>query len=94
MRNFQIPTSESQKTVAPGQVGQFGQSGFQNVGGVLSVLGGASGAGGINSGAKEVWNAIKGLCTPGSITEQEFTQLWNPADLRSGVDDNVTFDGS
>jgi len=39
MRNFSIPTSESQKTVAPGQQSQFGTSTLTDITGVLGLLG-------------------------------------------------------
>jgi len=39
MRGFTIPTSESSKTIAPGQAGQFGTSTLSDITGVLSLLG-------------------------------------------------------
>jgi hypothetical protein len=94
LRNYQVPISSSEKTVAPGQAGQFGQSGFQNIGGILSVIGGAAGAGGANSGAKIIYDKIKGLFGPKPISEAEFAALYSPAELRNGANDNVSFDGS
>jgi hypothetical protein len=94
LRNYAIPISSSEKYVAPGQANNFGQSGFQNIGGILSVIGGTAGAGGVNSGAKIIYDKIKGLFGPNPISESEFAALYSPAELRNGANDNVSFDGS
>lgn len=58
LRNFQVPISATETTVAPGQQGQFGLSGFQNLAGILSLIGGAGGAAGANAGAQRVFDWI------------------------------------
>jgi hypothetical protein len=40
MRGYQVPTSQTTKTVGPGSAGQYSQSPLQSVLGVLSTLGG------------------------------------------------------
>jgi len=40
LRGFQVPTTQTTKTVGPGTAGQYGQSPLQNVMGVMSTLGG------------------------------------------------------
>jgi len=91
LRNFTIPTTTQQTTVAPGQQGQFGLSGFQNVGGILSLIGGAAGPEGVRRGASEVYNAIKDLFGPDEISEAEFTALWNPTRTGDFLEEDVPF---
>jgi len=91
MKGFTIPTTTQQTTVAPGQQGQFGLSGFQNLSGILSLIGGATGAGGKNGGAKAIYDSIKNLFGPTPISEAEFAALYSPAELRSGLDEEVPF---
>jgi hypothetical protein len=71
LRNYQVPISSSEKTIAPGQAGQFGQSGFQNIGGILSAIGAVGGANKDNAfgaGVNTVIDKIKNLfkTTPSS----------------------------
>jgi len=63
----------------------------QNITGLLSLIGGAAGPEGINKGAKEVYNAIKGLLGPTPISEQEFTALWSPTRIPGFLEEDVPF---
>jgi len=61
MRQFQIPTSESQKTIAPGQRGQLGLSPFENYGTVVSLLGGLDKSITGGKGANALISGARGL---------------------------------
>jgi len=78
LRNYQIPISSTEKTVAPGQQGQFGQSAFQNIGGILSVIGGVGGAQGVKKGLQKILETF-GLGDY-TLTAEEIDALANSVD--------------
>jgi hypothetical protein len=75
MRGFTIPTSESQKTVAPGQQSQFGTSTLSNITGVLGLLGAVNTNSPIAKSASGFINKLLGIKP--SLGSDAATALYN-----------------